>query len=107
MFNCEHLIRIVVEISPFHSLTLTGGVSAMAWLRKPSASSKATRQELFPLLQLRVLRFGFFQDGEVGVGVFPEPEKILVSGAGTGSVRVGALRSFRLQNVCSCQPQMS
>ena len=24
------------------------------------------------LLQLRVLRFGFLQDGDVGVGVFPE-----------------------------------
>jgi hypothetical protein len=24
------------------------------------------------LLQLRVLRLGFFQDGDVGVGVFPE-----------------------------------
>ncbi len=30
------------------------------------------------LLQLRVLRFGFLQDGDVGVGVFPEGEKILV-----------------------------
>ena len=27
-----------------------------------------------PLLQLRILRFGFFQDGNVGVGVFPEDE---------------------------------
>jgi hypothetical protein len=27
-----------------------------------------------PLLQLRVLRFGFLQDGDVGVGVFPKGE---------------------------------
>jgi hypothetical protein len=29
----------------------------------------------FPLLQLRVFGFGFFQDGDVGVGVFPEGKK--------------------------------
>jgi hypothetical protein len=29
------------------------------------------------LLQLRVLRLRFFQDGDVGVGVFPEREEVL------------------------------
>jgi hypothetical protein len=33
----------------------------------------------FGLLQLRVLRLGFLQDGNVGVGVFPEGEKSLDS----------------------------
>src|SRR2546427_4496513 len=37
-------------------------------------------------LQLRVLRFCFLQDGDVGVGVFPEGEEVLVSGAGLGGV---------------------
>jgi hypothetical protein len=32
----------------------------------------------FQLLQLRVLRLGFLQDGNVGVGVFPEGEEIFV-----------------------------
>jgi hypothetical protein len=32
------------------------------------------------LLQLRVLCFGFFQDWDVGVGVFPEGEEIFVGG---------------------------
>jgi hypothetical protein len=32
------------------------------------------------LLQLRVLRLGFFQDRDVGVGVFPEGEEVFVSG---------------------------
>jgi hypothetical protein len=36
------------------------------------------------LLQLRVLRLGFLQDRDVGVGVFPEGEEILVSGARFG-----------------------
>jgi hypothetical protein len=30
------------------------------------------------LLQLRVLGLGFFQDGDVGVGVFPEGEEIFI-----------------------------
>ena len=31
------------------------------------------------LLQLRVLRFGLFQDRDVGVGVFPEREEALIN----------------------------
>src|SRR5215470_8495049 len=31
------------------------------------------------LLQLRVLGFGLLQDGDVGVGIFPEGEEIFVS----------------------------
>jgi len=38
------------------------------------------------LLQLRVLRFGLLQDGNVGVGVFPEREEIVVGAASLGSV---------------------
>jgi hypothetical protein len=37
-------------------------------------------------LQLLVLRFGFFQDGNVGIGVFPEGEEVVVCGAGLGGV---------------------
>ena len=37
-------------------------------------------------LQLRVLRLRFFQDGDVGVGVFPECEEILVGSAALGSI---------------------
>jgi len=32
-------------------------------------------------LQLSVLRLGFFQDGDVGVCVFPEGKEILIGGA--------------------------
>jgi hypothetical protein len=31
-----------------------------------------------PLLQLCVFGFGLFQNGDIGVGVFPEGEKIVV-----------------------------
>ena len=37
-------------------------------------------------LQLRILRLGLLQDGDVGVGVFPEGEEVLVLGAGFGGV---------------------
>jgi cytochrome oxidase assembly protein ShyY1 len=36
------------------------------------------------LLQLGVLRLALFQDGNIGVGVFPEREEILVRGARHG-----------------------
>ena len=38
------------------------------------------------LLQLRVLRLSFFQDRDIGVGVFPQCEEILIGPASTGIV---------------------
>jgi hypothetical protein len=45
------------------------------------------------LLQLQVLRLGFFQDWDVGVYVFPEREKIFVGGKGAnpGGVCISSL----------------
>jgi hypothetical protein len=40
---------------------------------KPELSPRAP-----PLLQLRVLRLRLFQDGDVGVGIFPEGEEVLI-----------------------------
>ena len=48
------------------------------------------------LLQLRVLRLGFVQDGDVRVGVFPEGEEVLVFSAALGGIaleRVGACQA--------------
>jgi len=45
------------------------------------------------LLQLRVLRLGLLQDGDVGVGVFPEREEILVGGERTDAGGIG-VRTF-------------
>ena len=36
------------------------------------------REQLRRLLQLLVLRLGFLQDGDVGVGVFPEGKEVLI-----------------------------
>jgi len=45
-------------------------------------------------LELRVLRFGFLQDGNVGVGVFPQRKKIFVGGErpNAGGIGIRALR---------------
>jgi hypothetical protein len=49
-------------------------------------------------LQLRGLRFSLLQDGDVGVGVFPEGEEILVGGErpDAGGIGIRSLRGSRL-----------
>ena len=37
-------------------------------------------------MQLRVFGFGLLQDGDVGVGVFPEGEEVLVCSVGFGGI---------------------
>src|SRR5208337_700521 len=57
-----------------------------------------------PLLQFRVLGLGLFQDGDVGVGVFPEREKILIGGAGFGGVALHGV-SARQSEAGQCTPR--
>lgn len=38
------------------------------------------------LLKFCVLRFSLLKDGDVGIGVFPEREEVLIRGAGFGFV---------------------
>src|ERR1700726_4165064 len=54
-------------------------------------------KDFFQLLQLRVLRLGFLQDGDVGVGVFPEREEFLILDAGLRGITRGEIRSAQLQ----------
>ena len=52
-----------------------------------------TANEVVSLLQLRILGFGLFQDWNVGIGVLPEGEEVLVSRTSFGGValqRIGA-----------------
>jgi len=60
------------------------------------------------LLQLRVLSFDFFQNGGVGVGVFPEGEEILVGGEcpDAGGIGTRSLRGSRLQRVRTSHAKM-
>ena len=50
----------------------------------------------------------FFQDGDIGIGVFPEGEEIFVGGerAHAGGIGVGSLRSSRLHGVGASQSEM-
>jgi hypothetical protein len=43
------------------------------------------------LIQLRVLRLGLLQDGNVWIGVFPERKKVLI-----GSLRLGLISRQRI-----------
>lgn len=47
-------------------------------------------------MKFDVFGFGFVEDGEAGVGVFPESEKIFVGSEGTraGEIGIGPLGSF-------------
>ena len=76
---------------------MTGVLSEIAWLRKRSAKQQGRSQDFFQLLQLRVLRVGFLQDGDVGIGVFPEGEEILIRGAGLGGVALQGIGAGKLE----------
>jgi len=60
------------------------------------------------LLQLRVLGLGLLQDGDAGVGVFPEREEIFGGGERpvAGGISIRALRSLCLQSVPTRHAQM-
>jgi hypothetical protein len=60
------------------------------------------------LLQLRVLGLGLLQDGNAGVGILPEREKILVSSErpDTGGICIRTLGTLRLQNIRAGQAEM-
>src|SRR5271156_432134 len=60
------------------------------------------------LLQLRVLRLGLLQDGDIGIRVFPEDEEILIRGKRPypGSIGNCALRSSCLQSIRASHSQM-
>src|SRR6266571_5510933 len=77
------------------------------WLRKPSATA-SDEQDFLLLAQLRVLRFGLFEDGDVGVGVFPEREEIFVGSECTdaGGIGIRSLRRSRLQGVRTSHAKM-
>jgi hypothetical protein len=41
---------------------------------------------ILPLLQFRILRFGFLQNRNLRVGIFPESQEVLIEGTGACSV---------------------
>jgi hypothetical protein len=78
-----------------------GGLDPNFYVAHPAPLSR--------LLQLGVLRLGFFQDGDVRVGVFPEGEEIFIGRerSDAGGIGIRALRSSRLQGIGASHAQMS
>src|SRR6202022_1791480 len=75
--------------------------------RNAMACGGASQSVRRRLLQLRILRLGFLQDGDVGVGVFPEREEVLVGGErpDAGGIGIRALRGSRLQGIGTSHSQ--
>ena|SRR6516164_2660910 len=59
--------------------------TVIARVDKQRRRSRSNRRTL-RLLQLRILRLGLLQDGDVAIGVLPQREEIVVGGAGFGGV---------------------
>src|SRR5437868_15325428 len=57
----------------------------------------ARRAVLKPSLQLCVLRLGLLQDGNVGVGVFPERKEVLIGALCFGCVAVHCVGATKLK----------
>src|SRR5271166_2952370 len=66
-------------------------------MKDESGVQTLSRLERRTLLQLRVLGFGLLEDRDVGVGILPEREKVLVRGIGIGSVALNGISSSQLQ----------
>jgi hypothetical protein len=49
------------------------------------------------LLQFSVLRFGLLQDGNIGIGVFPQHKEIQIGGAGSCGVALHGIGPADLQ----------
>jgi hypothetical protein len=75
----EKLLLLVIGSKPQNTIAPVALV-----LRAPNKTSAPAACVHSP--QLRVLRFGFLQDGDVGVGVFPQRQEILIRGPGSDRV---------------------
>ena len=60
-------------------------------------SERGTLAPTSLLREFGVLGFGFFQDGDIRVGIFPQREEILVGGAGAGVVASQSAGAPQLQ----------
>ena len=97
-----HLPRSAVELYELAALLSAVGWLGLRcnhptpWIRSRSGPP-AYRSTMLLLLQLRILGFRLLVDGDVGVGVFPESEEVLVSCTGFGT--------FARENVGTAQPK--
>jgi hypothetical protein len=69
----------MIGIDPLPLAALTGTI--LGEIHGLTASQHATWLRALPSLQSYVFRPGLLEDGDVGVGVFPEGKEVLVGGA--------------------------
>ena len=68
-----------------------------AFSANSTATDRETRKHVWPgLLQLCVLRLRLLVDGNVGVSVFPEGEKILIGGLRLGPIALHGIGAGQL-----------
>src|ERR1700722_1973307 len=99
----------VLNVAPRSFYPESSKDSAALLSRRASLGGAVNRRVAFwRLLQLGVFGFGFLEDRDVGVGVFPEREKIFVGGerADAGGIGIRALRGLCLQSVRASHSQM-
>ena len=78
-------------------LVLTPGYNRLRITQPDELDDGLVGSDLRPLLQLRVLRLGFLHYGNVGVGVLPEGEEILVRTLRFGGVAREAVGAGQTQ----------
>src|SRR5438445_9483666 len=117
-FGCEQIVQVRAarldswRALGLRSLTTYRGPGSGAQPRKRPSIAGVTRRlprcVVLGLLEFRVLRLGLLQDGDVGIGVFPECEEIFVSGErqDAGGIGIRALRGSCLQGVGTSHSQM-
>jgi len=94
LLHCASLKTSLVSFSCDSSCVVLFSSSPACGVQGPLRESCARESHQQPQavmpwvrsLQLRELRFGFLQNGDVGVGVFPEAEEVLVLDTSLGSV---------------------
>src|SRR5208282_764981 len=64
---------------------------------RPGGTGEDARRSTKYLLQLRVFGFGLLEEGDVGVGVFPGGEKVLIGDASLRCVTLLLIQPAQLQ----------
>jgi len=75
-----------------------GGVGNPWRLRARRFREFDTKSSARKLLQFRVLDFGFFEEGDLGISILPHGEKVLIGGARSCGVS--------LQDVSACETEL-
>jgi len=87
------------NISLLHSMTRPGRFlkTCNGLFSTVIGKRRVTKQESFPLLQLRVLPLGIFENRDIRVGVLPKRKKILIGLAGAIFLSSHSLRASELK----------